>query len=270
MERDPPRRSPPAWGASHSAKSREFAGLTVSVAQFEPRLRISRHHHERACVTVVLGGAFEEFFPGRSFRSEAGWILSKPAGEPHADRFGTGGSRQVILELGDDAGDAAVLPSGIRHYRDPIGLMLALRLARELDEPDDGFAGLAIRGLSLELLACHGRFDRHQGKAPRWVRAVRDLLHDRIAQPPSLAELAALAGVHHNQLLRRFRTQYGTTPASYGRRIRLAWAERLLLESDEEIAAIAVHTGFADQSHFTRCFRRHTGMTPAAYRAAKR
>jgi transcriptional regulator GlxA family with amidase domain len=56
-----------------------------------------------------------------------------------------------------------------------------------------------------------------------------------------------------------FRARYGESIGEHSRRLRLEWAERLV-RSDEALASIAAHAGFADQSHFTREFRRRFGV----------
>ena len=269
MERRPPQPAPPASAGCETARVRDQEGLRTSVVRFGRNLRIARHHHDRACLTVVLGGVFEERFRGPGLRSEAGWVLAKPAGEPHSDCFGRSGSQQVIVEMdeGAFAGGPDLVPGLIRHDRDARALTLAAELARELDLPEDGFTDLAVRGLVLQLLAAHARAARTQAAAPTWIRQVRDLLHERTRHPPSLGELASQAGVHPNHLIRQFSRSYGLSPAAYGRRVRLEGAARALRESDAPIAAIALRSGFSDQSHFTRWFRRHTGTTPAVYRA---
>ena len=55
---------------------------------------------------------------------------------------------------------------------------------------------------------------------------------------------------------------------SYARQLRLTWAAARLTSSDDGIAQIALQAGFFDQSHFTRAFGRHFGLTPLAYRNA--
>ena len=74
--------------------------------------------------------------------------------------------------------------------------------------------------------------------------------------------------VHPVLLARAFRTYFGTSPGRYLRRLRLDWAAAELLATQRRLADIALQAGFADQSHFTRAFRRHTGLTPGQYRLA--
>jgi AraC-like DNA-binding protein len=86
-------------------------------------------------------------------------------------------------------------------------------------------------------------------------------------QPVSIAELAALSGISQFQLLRAFRRETGTTPHAYLIQKRVSAARRLLARGAMPAQA-AVTAGFSDQSHMSRAFLRHLGVTPARYRAA--
>jgi AraC family transcriptional regulator len=97
---------------------------------------------------------------------------------------------------------------------------------------------------------------------------VVDLLEARFTEPPGLGELAEAAGVHPSHLLRVFRARQGCSPGEFVRRRRVAFACRRLSDTRDPLALIALASGFADQSHFCRVFRRQMGVTPAAYRAA--
>jgi AraC family transcriptional regulator len=82
----------------------------------------------------------------------------------------------------------------------------------------------------------------------------------------TLAELAAVAGVHRTHLVRAFRARYGVSVGAYVRRERIRWAARALRGTETPIAEIALQAGFADQSHFTRTFVKHMGVSPGRYR----
>jgi AraC-like DNA-binding protein len=83
----------------------------------------------------------------------------------------------------------------------------------------------------------------------------------------SLAELALLSGVSRFQLLRGFAREVGITPHAYLVQRRVCLARRLLANGQTPAQA-AIQAGFADQSHMTRAFVRHVGVTPSRYRAA--
>jgi AraC-like DNA-binding protein len=97
------------------------------------------------------------------------------------------------------------------------------------------------------------------------VRQVMDRLADQLTCPPALADLAAGAGLSRYQLLRAFRAEVGMPPYAWLAQHRVARA-RLLLEHGHRPAEAATLTGFADQAHLTRWFRRVVGVTPGAYR----
>jgi AraC-like DNA-binding protein len=86
------------------------------------------------------------------------------------------------------------------------------------------------------------------------------------ASPISMPAMAKLAGLSPTHFNRRFRQLLRMAPAQYLRLARVQHARGLLTSTDKPLAEVAVLTGFTDQSHLTRVFRRTTGLTPAAHR----
>ncbi|MEQ1840448.1 MAG: helix-turn-helix transcriptional regulator, partial [Verrucomicrobiales bacterium] len=78
-----------------------------------------------------------------------------------------------------------------------------------------------------------------------------------------LAALAKLSVPHFNRL---FRKVLRLSPMEYVLSLRVQEAQRLLSTTQSSLSEIAAATGFYDQSHFTKRFRRVTGMTPSEYR----
>jgi AraC-like DNA-binding protein len=78
--------------------------------------------------------------------------------------------------------------------------------------------------------------------------------------------LARLAHMSVRTFERKFRRTFHVTPQTYLRKLRLRMASRSLVYGGQTLAGVAAACGFADQSHFTRVFRRHFGVTPRAYR----
>lgn len=97
------------------------------------------------------------------------------------------------------------------------------------------------------------------------VRKCRDYIAAYYARNISLADLSAAAETSPFHLLRTFRQQVGLTPHAYLVQTRVEAAKRLL-RSRTAIAEVAALTGFTDQSHLTRHFKRLTGVTPRRFR----
>ena len=82
----------------------------------------------------------------------------------------------------------------------------------------------------------------------------------------NIPKMAEQSGLSTSQLQRDFRKLFRMSPGEYILRLRLQLARRQLIESNEPVKLIASRCGFFDQSHFTRLFRKHTGLTPSRYR----
>jgi len=111
-----------------------------------------------------------------------------------------------------------------------------------------------------------------------WLAALRDermsralgLLRTRITAPPSVAELAATAGMARSTFLRRFRETFGQSPRTLSVGFRMERAATILRTSDTPIKSVAARTGFQSRSHFSRSFHRRFDQSPDAYRRSLR
>lgn len=82
----------------------------------------------------------------------------------------------------------------------------------------------------------------------------------------TLEDLAASANVSKSECARCFKLSLNTTPYKYLTEFRLSKAAELLKQSDEPISNIAMNVGFRQISHFGKCFKAETGLSPKAYR----
>lgn len=95
-------------------------------------------------------------------------------------------------------------------------------------------------------------------------RLARDYLAEHAERAVSLDELAAVAGIGKYRLVRLFHDRAGLPPHAFQIAHRLRRARRLL-EAGHTPAEVAAWTGFTDQSHLHRHFRRAVGFTPGEY-----
>ena len=98
--------------------------------------------------------------------------------------------------------------------------------------------------------------------------AVRVIDRDA-AEPMSLQDLAAAAGVSKYHFLRLFRRLTGVTPHQYLIAARLRRAATALAASRRPVLEIALDSGFGDLSTFNHRFRATFGATPTQYRASR-
>ena len=101
-------------------------------------------------------------------------------------------------------------------------------------------------------------------RAPASIGMICELLQDRLTDAPALSELADLTGLSQFALLRAFRAETGLPPHAYLNQLRVRRA-RTLLDHGVVPAEVAAATGFADQAHLTRHFKRVVGVPPGAY-----
>ncbi len=96
--------------------------------------------------------------------------------------------------------------------------------------------------------------------------AVLAYMRDHFHSPITNEQLARRAHMSVRAFERKFRGSFHVTPQKYLRKLQLRMASRALVFTRQALADVAVSCGFADQSHFTREFRRHFGRTPREYR----
>jgi AraC family transcriptional regulator len=101
----------------------------------------------------------------------------------------------------------------------------------------------------------------------RQVQSAVAYIEENFRSKLTLAELARVANLSSFHFDRLFSRIVGLTPRAYILDRRLRFAQRLLSDAEFTVADIASEAGFADQSHFARCFRRAYGKSPQVYRS---
>jgi AraC family transcriptional regulator len=254
----------------------EAGGFVFTETRHRPLLSLPRHANDRATLVAVLGGDYEETGDRRAHRHAPGSLILRPPGHVHSNSIGPRGASCLLIELTDLRFDSlrrhGSLFDGARALAPGGATGAAVHATRELAASDQA-SSLVLESLALEML---GQFLRQPsrspaGGGPSWLPAVRELLDVREGEAaPSLARVARAVNLHPVYLARAFRSRLGCSVGEYARRRRVAWACERLAGSDRTLAEIAGGAGFHDQSHFSRVFRRHTGMTPAGFRRATR
>ncbi|GGR02493.1 AraC family transcriptional regulator [Streptomyces pilosus] len=230
------------------------------------------HVHDAWTLLIVDDGAVRYDLDRHEHGTPHDTVSLLPPHVPHNGAPATaGGFRKRVLyldgsRLGDDLIGAAVDRPDLR---DPVLRRRVGQVHAALVRPGDELEAESRLTLVGERLREHLR-SREAGAAPRrdpvLARRLRELLDARVVEGLALAEAGALLSAHPAHLVRAFSTAYGIAPHQYLMSRRVGRARRMLLEG-WPVSGVAVATGFYDQAHLTRHFRRLVGVTPGRYRA---
>lgn len=238
-----------------------------------------RRIHDRFEISVIESGAERLCYRRKTYTASAGSVVVISPGEAHAAQAvdDTGWSYRAFYPSASDVQDAAgeefegrvSTPS----FSSPViqDEYLA-RIIRELhmllESPNSALAQETYaRWAAFQLVSRHASNPPAVGSVGnehRAVRLARDFIQEHYQQNISLAHLAQVAGLSPFRLVRTFTRQIGLPPHAYLNQVRVNRAKKLLANG-EPIALVAYETGFADQSHLTRHFKRLFGLTPGQY-----
>ena len=223
----------------------------------------------------------------RSVTALPGSIWVAPAGEPVTLRLDSDYSYvrlmiaprlldRLFSRYGDE--DRPVQLRTTHGINAPAAAYVMRALAAESDSGNAN--GLAyVEALTMALgrqLAVHAGISRPReprfrgGLSPAARRRVLELIDARLDRRLTIDVLAREAGLSPMHFARAFRETTGHAPHRYLLALRLQRARLLLGEPGATISDVALRTGFTDQAHLTRLFRREFGVTPGTYQRARR
>ena len=250
-------------------RRRVVRGFVLTELRYRSPSRHGPHEHRFPFFALLTRGGYAEHDVEGHFVYRCGTTRFHPGDYRHHDDISERDTRIFCIEPTDDSFFALPRRTRCRSLLDPPGgdvSRLAVTVLAELRSGETA-NDLVLEGLALQLL---GELTRPPaGPAfPPWLRRVAERLREEFRESTSLASLAAEAGVHPVHLARSFRRYFRRSVGEELRRLRVEAASAALAREDCSIVEIAAASGFADQSHLARVFRRATGMSPAEYRAA--
>lgn len=217
-------------------------------------------------------------------RSTGGEAIINPAGLFVAPRWSRavelllmainpGFVNRVAREMGA-GGHVELVPRF--HFRDALLEQLVRTLVAEFEQaspPDRLYADSLAHTLIVHLIKKYSdtrvRPTTTKQRLPqRSLAQVVEFIDAHLGDDLLLRRLAEIAGISPSHFLTLFKRSTGLPPHQYLVEKRIEKARALLLQTNLQIADIAIRTGFADQSHLTRLMRRYLGLTPRQVRSA--
>jgi AraC family transcriptional regulator len=251
-------------GCPCAANGFRAAGVfNFRLGHYLPCCTLGAHVHDEPRVVLPLAGYFETRHGKRAIALHAGTAMFRPAYDEHSDASPVAFECLSICLPQDGARYSPSKPYMIGN-RQIHGAAWAAR--QELALPDAA-SSLVLEGLAelLVSVVLHRRIE--EAGVPRWIHIVREQLEAEYLASPSLEQLGQTVGRDPAYVSATFQRVYGQSPGQYLRHLRL-WQARHALDTNPEssLSDVAADAGFADQSHFTRHFKRLFRVTPAVYR----
>jgi len=101
---------------------------------------------------------------------------------------------------------------------------------------------------------------------PTKIACIVHYIEENISKPFNLANIASQANLSKFHFARIFKKLTGFSPLEFVIIMKMHKAKKLLMEKELPISVVAEEVGYLDLRNFNRCFKKHTGITPAAYR----
>jgi AraC-like DNA-binding protein len=251
-------------------------GLDLLRARYV-RHSFARHSHEGFVLGAVRRGIEDVVMPEGTIRARPGTVVMINPEVPHSAHAGVpeGWSYATLYPSAGLVAGIAREETTLRGtpgfaetiVEDEDTAQLIRAVHRAAEEGNALAADSVLRVAVARLLRRHGRSLPARpplAAGARTAALARELLQERMTEPPSLEQLAQELGTSPFALLRAFKAAHGMPPHTWLTNARVRAARRLL-EAGTPPAAAAAAVGFTDQPHLNRHFTRIVGVPPGAY-----
>lgn len=241
---------------------------------------VPRHWHEEYQLVFVESGAGDITYRGQNFLVPPASLYVVHPGEIHSNRafenegisfrtifLKTEVVERIVADLQSGFGGLPFFPSTANF--DKRTIQKFVRLHRTFEETSSTLEREIclynfLAGLISGYAECRPP-PRRSDTGPSAISDARDYLIANFSEQVSLEKLARMANLSSFHFCRVFAKQFGLPPHEFQTQVRLVQAKRYL-QAGMNISQVAFSTGFADQSHLTRHFKRVLGVTPGQYR----
>ena len=245
------------------------------------KICFSMHWHDRMEILIVHSGSLLVNIGDAGFEVKTGQLAVFPPCVPH---FAVAGADGVLYDavmfdiskFFNSTGASPRLLEPLHSQRvlfhsvvdDSETVSTAKKILALHDTADEGFELIAIGEVyRLIGLLYKNWLSQQQMSQPDCGRfkEILDYIGSSFCDDISSSSLSRKFGYDETYFCRRFKTVTGLTPTVYIRILRLEKAKKLIKEGTASIADTASVCGFSDSGYFSRCFKKHFGITPAEY-----
>ena len=269
-----------------SSRSAGWDGVALETYENVPSSTCAEHEHPTHFLNLFTAGRVRARWAmdghNRIAEHGAGSLYLLPAGTSDFATW-SGPSNRIVLVMEprflagvlDETAhlsDVELIPNWSFQDRHVAAILMALEADLEDGSPAGpiygqslsvALANYLIRRFAVRSLPGH---EYRHGMPPVRLSRVLDFIQQNCAQEIRLWQLADIAEMSPHYFCELFKKSTGITPYQYVLRCRMDRAKRLIRSPQFTVRQVAAATGFTDQSHFTKVFRRFVGVTPQEFR----
>lgn len=252
-----------------------------------PRYEMPFHWHMECELILVLNGSFTLSLDHEALALDAGESVFLPGGIIHGGTPHDCVYECIVFDMDRFLQDSTICRERYTEALGPGACIQTLfastsavgqivnRLFETMKEEQPGYefitTGLLWQFigtvLQQHLYTKPSNEDRRRGKRTMQIKNVLMRIRKEYAEPLTLDQLAAEAGLAPQYFCRVFRQVVGRTPVDYLNYYRIECAAELLCATDDSVTEIALLCGFSDLSYFIRLFRRYKGISPRQFKS---
>jgi AraC-like DNA-binding protein len=254
-----------------AGKQLSAGDFLLTRTQYKRKEVLPPHEHENHVLYLILNGRMNELYSRKSNEFTAGDIIVHPANHAHSNEFNSSYTDIFNIEFSGGWLSKHSLEPGflnnLYYLNNHKVSSLFLKIYSEFLSNDE-LSRLVIEGLMLEVTAELGRVNCGSHGMPYYVKKAGEIINEQFNKELSIQYIASELCIHPVYFAKLFKKHTGFSTGEYIRKIRVERASEMLSGSSASLAEIAYSCGFFDQSHFSKIFKKLTGLSPARYRAA--
>jgi AraC-like DNA-binding protein len=253
-------------------KANQYFGITtdslktenfnISLTNHSANSNIDLHAHNKPYLCLLASGTYKENSNTTEIITQ-GEVLYRVANYEHSNNFSSKGGLCLNIEMNDYEQFITLnelqLPNKVSKQKGVIELYKLLYGLKQ-GLPNDIINIYCYESMIavINIFNCKGNID--------WVKKVKERINDNPLETISLDKLSLEFSLHPNYIVRKFKEITGFKLSEYLTKIRLEHSMKHLLSNEENITSIALESGFYDQSHFNKNFKKHLDTTPNHFR----
>jgi AraC-like DNA-binding protein len=235
----------------------------ISITSYHPNTKVEKHFHKKPYLCLLMNGLYQENRQKDSEIIKTGTTLFRPANHEHSNNFSN--QKGVCLNMEINKPEEFFLHNNLKVASFEQQQKGSIDVYKLLFGIKNNLPKDVLNIYCYESIVSH--FNNFEVKGQlNWIQLIKDQIRSNPFASISLTELSIEFGLHTNYIVRKFKEVTGFKLSDYLNKTRIEESLTKLISSEKSLSTIAYDSGFYDQSHFNRNFKKYFSSTPKEFR----